>query len=427
MPNKRVVITGMGVVAPNGIGLTDFTAALRSGRSGIRFMPKMEELKFGCQVGARPPVDEAIMMQYFSELQRKRIAADGIIYGCIAGTQAWLDAGLEVRPKDAEGPDWNSGCIFGAGLAGPEPIRESVYKIDSGQTRRLGSTSIQQAMASGVSAYVAGMIGLGNQVTTNASACSTGTEALLMGFDRIRSGRATRMLCGGCDSASPYLWAGFDAMRVLTRKFNESPESASRPMSASASGFVPGGGAGALILEDRKSALERGARIYAEVLGGYSNSGGQRNGGTMTAPNQEGIRRCILGTLAHAGIAAGDIDAISGHLTATMLDAVEINLWASTLERYGVAFPFINSLKSMTGHCLSAAGAIEAVALTLQLQQGFLHPSLNCEDLHPEIAAQISPDRIPNTTISADLNIVASSSFGFGDANSIIVLKKYEG
>ena len=424
--HQRVVITGMGVVAPNGIGLAAFEAALREGRSGIRFVEQMQALQFGCQVGGTPPVTEELKARYFSDLTRSRLTADGIVYGCIAGVDAWTDAGLSLIPREAEGPDWDSGCVFGTGLAGPEAIREAVYKIDAGNTRRLGSTSIQQAMSSGVSAYVAGLIGLGNQVTTNASACSTGTEALLMGYDRIRSGRAVRMLCGGCDSASPYLWAGFDAMRVLTRKHNDQPEAASRPLSGSAAGFVPGGGAGALLLESLASARQRGARIYAELLGGYANAGGQRNGGTMTAPNREGIRRCILGALAQTGVQPGEIDAISGHLTATMLDAVEVSLWADTLGRHGAAFPFLNALKSLTGHCLSAAGAIEAVAATLQLYGGFLHPSRNCEDLHPEVAAQVAPDRIPQQCQPASLHIVASSSFGFGDANSIILLKQFD-
>ena len=218
MAKKRVVITGMGVVAPNGIGLNEFTDALMKGRSGVRFMDKMQELKFGCHIGAQPQVTEAHKAKYLTELQRKRLSADGIIYGCLAAAEAWEDAGMAIRSKDADEPDWESGTIFGSGLAGPIPIREYVYKVDEGQTRRLGSTAIQQAMASGVSAYIAGLIGLGNQVTSNAAACSTGTEALLMGYDRICSGRATRMVCGGCDSASPYLWAGFDAIPGINPK-----------------------------------------------------------------------------------------------------------------------------------------------------------------------------------------------------------------
>ncbi|MDP5169000.1 MAG: beta-ketoacyl-[acyl-carrier-protein] synthase family protein [Bacteroidia bacterium] len=426
MGERRVVITGLGVVAPNGIGLPAFETALRTGRSGIRYQEKMAELQFGCQVGGVPIVSEELKHQYFSELTVKRLSADGVVYGCIAGADAWTDAGLPLLALDAETPDWDSGCIMGTGLAGTDPIRDSIYHIDAGNAKRLGSSFIQQSMPSGVSAYLAGTIGLGNQNTTNASACSTGTEAILMGYERIRAGKALRMVCGGTDSASPYLWAGFDAMRVLTRKSNDRPEEASRPLSASAMGFVPGGGAAAVLLEDLETALARGARIYAELLGGYVNSGGQRNGGTMTAPNREGIRRCIQGALTHTGVAAADIDAISGHLTATMLDTVEVGLWAEGLGRFGSDFPYINALKSMTGHCLSAAGAIEAVAAALQVHQGFLHPSINCDDLHPEIEAVISADRIPKQALSTDIRIMASSSFGFGDANSIIIFKQFD-
>jgi 3-oxoacyl-(acyl-carrier-protein) synthase len=233
------------------------------------------------------------------------------------------------------------------------------------------------------------------------------------------------MLCGGCDSGGPYAWGGFDAMRVLTRKANDRPEQGSRPMSATAAGFVPGSGAGALVLEDLESALERCAPIHAEVLGGSINSGGQQAGGTMTAPNVHGIVRCIRGAVEQAGIRPEEIDAVSGHLTATLFDPIEIEQWTRALGRSGGEFPYINSLKSMIGHCLSAAGAIESVAAVLQLEGAFVHPSLNCEDLHPDIAARIDGDRIPRSSLDAPLRIVAKSSFGFGDVNSCILFREY--
>jgi 3-oxoacyl-(acyl-carrier-protein) synthase len=233
------------------------------------------------------------------------------------------------------------------------------------------------------------------------------------------------MLCGGCDSDGTYVWSGFDAMRVLNRKSNDTPEKGSRPMSATAAGFVPGGGAGALVLEDLETALARGARIYGEVLGGYVNSGGQQNGGSITAPNPDGIVRCIQGALQDAEIDASAIDAISGHLTATMFDPYEIALWSKALGRKGKDFPYIASLKSMIGHCLSAAGAIESVAAVLELYKGFLHPSINCEDLHPKITEVIDSQCIPTTAKDIDLNIIAKSSFGFGDVNSVVIFKKY--
>ena len=142
----------------------------------------------------------------------------------------------------------------------------------------------------------------------------------------------------------------------------------------------------------------------------------------MTAPNIDGIERCIEGALLDAGIQAAQIDAISGHLTATMGDPGEVAAWVRALGRAKTDFPFIKSLKSMIGHCLSAAGAIESVATVLQLQKGFLHPSLNCEDLHPEIAELIDPSCIPNSILeNKDLKIMAKASFGFGDVNSVVV------
>ena len=424
MSEKRVVITGLGVVAPNGVGLVDFESGIRAGRSGIQYLDRLAELGFGCCVGGVPPVTEEQKNRYFDSLTLRHLQADGVLYGCLAGMEAWENAGLTID-REGSSPDWDSGCVFGAGLAGADVIREATYKIDAKNVKRLGSSTVQQTMSGGVSAYLGGLIGLGNQVTTNASACSTGTEAILLGYQRIRAGFATRMLCGGCDSASPYVWAGFDAMRALNRKSNDRPEAASRPLSASAGGFVPGGGAGALVLEDLEAALARRAPILAEVRGGYINSGGQRNGGTMTAPNREGIERCIRGALANSGVLARAIDAVSGHLTATMFDAHEVSIWAGSLGRRGKDFPFINALKSMTGHCLSASGAIEAAASVLQLSKGFIHPSVNCEDLHPDIAEQIFPGCVPQQVMNYDLNLLISASFGFGDVNSCIVLQKF--
>ncbi len=197
-------------------------------------------------------------------------------------------------------------------------------------------------------------------------------------------------------------------------------------MSASAAGFVPGSGAGALVIEDLESALERGATIYAEILGGNVNSGGQRGNGSMTAPNSTAVQRCITDAIQNAGISATDIDAINGHLTATTKDSLEIENWTKALDRKGTNFPYINSLKSMTGHCLSAAGSIESVATVLQLHEGFLFGNTNCEDLHPEITTLIDASKVPLKTIDKNLNIIAKASFGFGDVNACIIFKKFE-
>lgn len=421
---KRVVITGLGVAAPNGVGIPDFTHALKNGISGIRHDSQLAELQFSCQIAGQPILSEELKSHYFTELELRGFNSTGILYGVIAGIDAWKNAGLAISIN--EEPDWDSGTIFGSGTSGIDKFRESIYKIDELQVRRLGSTVVSQTMNSGISAYLGGKLGLGNQVTTNSSACATGTEAILMAYDRIQNGQAKRILAGSTGDSGPYIWGGFDALRVCSSKYNDNPEEGSRPMSASAAGFVPGSGAGALVIEDLESALERDATIYAEILGGNVNSGGQRGSGSMTAPNSTAVQRCITSALTNAGITADNIDAINGHLTATTKDSLEIENWTKALSRNGNNFPYINSLKSMTGHCLSGAGSIESVASVLQLHEGFLFGNTNCSDLHPEITALIEPSKVPLETLYNNPQIIAKASFGFGDVNACILFKKYK-
>ncbi|MFH6603920.1 beta-ketoacyl-[acyl-carrier-protein] synthase family protein [Maribacter algicola] len=420
--SRRVVVTGLGVCAPNGVGIADFTYAMQNGKSGIRFQPKLEELNFGCQIAGEPLVKDNLVNRYFTPLQLRGLNASGIVYGVIAGLDAWKDAGLPLADNDT--PDWDAGLVFGTGILGVDKFRESIHLVDEKNVRRLGSTTVLQTMASGISAYLGGLIGCGNQVTTNSSACTTGTEAILMAYDRIASGKSERMLAGSCSDSGPYVWGGFDAMRILPRNHNDNPTAASRPMSATASGFVPGSGAGALVLESLESAKARGAKIYAEVLGGAINSGGQRAEGSMTAPNNEAVQRCIIEAVQNAGISPSDIDAINGHLTATAKDAQEIENWCRALERSGGDFPYVNSFKGLFGHCLAAAGSIESVATILQFGHGQLFGNVNCEDVHPEIAERIDVSRIPTKTFSYDPKFIAKASFGFGDVNACVIFGK---
>jgi len=424
--SRRVVVTGMGVVAPNGIGLPDFDAALRAGRSGLRHVPRLADLKFGCTVAGVPVGADEIAEAYFdADLLMAMNASHR--YGAIAAVDAWVDAGFERPDAAAEHVYWEAGAVLGTGVGGLDTAGEKLVPMtDAGKVRRLGSTIVEQVMGSGVSARLSGLLALGNQVTSNSSACSTGTEAILEGAQRIRQGLAERMLCGGSEGNSHYSWAGFDAMRVLSRRFNDEPERASRPMSASAGGFVPGAGAGVLHLESLESATGRGARIYAELLGGSINCGGQRGGGSMTAPNPEGVRRCIRAALADAGLEPHAVDAINGHLTATGADPREVAAWAAALERSPERLPPITSTKSLIGHALGAAGAIESVACIQMLLGGYVHPSINCEDVHPEIEPYAAS--IPHTLRPLpELKTVIKASFGFGDVNACVVYRKWMG
>lgn len=419
----RVVITGMGICAPNGLNLQEFGENLSKGKSGIRFLSELKELNFACQIAGLPIINKSYLDNYFTTLQQKGLKASGLIYGVIAGKDAWSDAGLAID-KNSD-PDWRSGIIFGTGILGVDKFREAIHLVDQGQVRRLGSTSVVQTMASGISAYLGGMLGCGNQVTTNSSACSTGTEGLLMAYGRIVQGRADRILVGSCSDSGPYVWGGFDAMRILPWAYNDNPQQASRPMSASASGFVPGSGAGALLVESLQSAEERGAKVYAELLGGSVNSGGQRAGGSLTAPNSHAVQRCIREAIKAAGILPTEIDSINGHLTATAKDPEEIKNWSKALELSPEEFPHINSFKSTMGHGLAAAGSMEAVGAVLQFNRKEIFANVNCEDLHPDIEAIVARSRVPTKTFDFNPKIIAKASFGFGDVNACVIFKAF--
>lgn len=420
--SERVVITGLGVVAPNAIGLVAYEKALRTMQSGISFREELQELGFGCCVAGVPPVTEEMLANYFTSLQLRGLNASGLVYGVIAGKEAWRHAGL---PESSSDTDDDTGVLFGTGISGTEKFREAIYAIDKNQVRRLGSTAVLQTMSSSVPAWLASDLGLGNQVSANSSACATGTESMLLGFERIRDGRAKRMLCGSCSDSGPYIWGGFEAMRILPVQYNQNPEKASRPMSASASGFVPSSGAGAYVLESLSSAQERGATIYAEVLGGFVNSGGGRNGGSATAPNPEGVQKCIKGALRNSGVDPVDIDVVNGHLTGTSKDVLEIENWVKALGVRRENFPYLNSFKGLIGHGLAAAGSLELVACILGLMHGMVYGNCNTEDLHPEIEKLVGREKIPLSSIAMPVGCMMKASFGFGDVNACVLLKSW--
>ncbi len=421
---KRVVITGLGVVSPNGIGVSNFLSAIKAGESGIGFNEDMQRLGLVCNVAGVPNFTDDLIAPFVSEATMKTLKNTGIKYAIAAAMEAWLDAGLEI---EKEKTDYDTGCVIGTGTSDLTLLNWSFELANVKETKKVGSTFVEQVMFSGPAAYVSGLLGLGNHVISNSSACSTGTESIIMAYQKIKNGDAKRMVAGSADPSSAYIWAGFDAMRmVLTRKGNENPTTASRPMSQTANGFVPSGGGAVIILEDLATAQNRGAKIYGEIIGGAINSGGQRNGGTMTLPNTEGVLRCFKTAMTEAAITGNNVDLVCGHLTSTMADKMEVRNWSNALQRTGKNFPYINSLKSMIGHTLAGSGSIECVAAILQLYHNFIHPSINCEDLHEEIATVINHDCVPQKKVDKEINTVIKANFGFGDVNSCIVLRKFK-
>lgn len=424
MSNKRrVVVTGVGVLAPNGSTKEEYCAALKSGKSGIKFWEHLKEGGFASQIGGIPELSEERVKQYLTD-EDLYAMNQTMIYTAVSSIDAWRDAGFEYDRDNRNSYHPNAGAIVGTGFGGGETIIKNLApRLLDKKIARLGSSNVEQIMSSGPVAKLAGLLGLGGRVSTLSSACTTGTEAIIDAFNYIQMGKYDVMIAGGAESSHPGIWAGFDAMRVTNRKMNDRPEEASRSLSASASGFVPGSGAGVLVLESLDSALARGAKIYAEILAGELNCGGHRNGGSMTAPSPSGVQACIRRTVDSAGIKPEEITAINGHLTATMADPYEVKNWAAALDLPPEKMPLIQATKSMIGHGLGAAGGLECVAVALQIRYGFLHKTINCDDLHPEIEPWRAS--INYETQEMDVNIIAKSSFGFGDVNGCLMFKKY--
>jgi 3-oxoacyl-(acyl-carrier-protein) synthase len=415
----------LGVVAPNASGVNAFEQALREGKSGIRFFEGHKDLNMKCQIGGQPILTREYLEQYLPEFYIEKLRNHGVIYGCLAGLEAWEDAGL---PISSEKRDKKTSMVFGSGALGmDEMVGWMINTIDEGDNRKLGSRVIPQSMNSGAAAYLNQILGLG-YVQSNSSACITGSESILMGYRQVMSGQVERALCGSTEGVGHYIWASFDAMRVLVSDSNEEPEAGSRPMSATSRGFVPGGGSGALVLETLESAQARGAKIYAEILGGAQNCGGLRNGGTMTAPNSEALVECIEDAVSDAGITPESIDLISGHLTSTRADPLEISNWSKALNLQGDEMPLINTPKSMIGHCIGGAGSIESVACILQLYKGFVHRNLNVNEdsIHPAIKSILPLEKIPTQTIEKNISTIIKANFGFGDMNCCLVFQKFE-
>jgi 3-oxoacyl-(acyl-carrier-protein) synthase len=417
---NRVVITGMGVVSPNGVGINDFNEAIKIGKSGIIFLQELKDLGLNCHVGGIPVITEKTKSILPKELCNK-LEASNLIYGVIASIEAWVNAKLTVNDE----VDWESGTVMGMQVSDGHFMKSLITKIYGNNIRKLTSRTAEQMITSSLASYISGYFGFGNCSISNSSACATGTEAILIGYDRIKNGGATRILAGSTEGNGTLLLAALDHIRVLNHSSNDRPEDACNPMSVKSAGLVPGCGAGALVLESLVAAQKRNAMIYAEIVGGATNCGGQRTGGSMTKPNPEGMSRCIKQAMENAKIAPNQIDLISGHLTATFADSLEVEVWSNCLKRRRDEFPYINSLKSMTGHCFAAAGTIESIATVLQLHNEYIHPSINCQEIHPKILEYLVPERIPSILINKKSEYVAKASFGFGDLNSCLIFKKW--
>jgi 3-oxoacyl-[acyl-carrier-protein] synthase II len=410
--DRRVVITGLGLVTPLGIGLSEPWAALCAGKSGISEITRFDTSAFQTKIAGE--VRNFNPEDFLPKKEAKRTQLF-IAYAVAATRIALEDAALKIDSSNEN----QIGVLTGCGLGGLSILEETSRVIAEKGPKRVTPFFIPMMignMAAGMVSIYSGAKGPNASVAT---ACAAGSHAIGDAFKIIKRGAAEAMITGGVESViTPTCIAGFSAMKALSNR-NDDPEKASRPFDRDRDGFVVGEGSGILILENLENALERGARIYAEVAG-YGMSG---DGYHMTSPPPDGngAVRCMAAAIEDAGISYDQINYINAHGTSTPLnDLYETRAIKSVFKDSAYSIP-VSSTKSMTGHLLGGAGGIETVFTTLSIYEGMIPPTINFENPGEECDL----DYVPNIARKADLEFAMSNSFGFGGTNATLILKKY--
>ncbi|MBU2167274.1 MAG: beta-ketoacyl-ACP synthase II [Alphaproteobacteria bacterium] len=425
---RRVVVTGLGLLTPLGTGVEHNWTGILAGRSGIRPITAFDTEGWGCTIaGELPSVDgrgggkpgdpgvfdpDSIM----SAKDRKRVD-NFILYGIAAADEALADAGW--KPESDHDRE-RTGVMMGSGIGGLGPIAETSLELEAKGPRRISPFFIPSALinlASGQISIRHGLKGPNHAVVT---ACASGVHAIGDAARMIMLDDADVMVAGGAESSIvPIGIAGFLACKALCTDFNDTPEKASRPYDKDHAGFVMGEGAGVVVLEEYEHARARGAKIYAEVVG-YGMSGDAYH---ITAPSEDGdgAYRAMAAAVKRAGIQPGDIDYVNAHGTSTMADWIELGA-VERLVGDAASTVAMSSTKSMTGHLLGAAGAIEAVFTVLAIRDQIAPPTINLDNPERETAI----DLVPHTAKPMKIDVAMSNSFGFGGTNASLILKKVD-
>ncbi len=409
---QRVVITGIGIVSPIGFDKHEFWNNLVNGKSGITAVENFDVSRYPCQIaGEIKNFDPTLFMEKKEAKRVDRFTH----FGVAAAMKAWEDAGLEEAAIDRE----NVGVLVGSGIGGIQTIEEQLRVLDQKGPRRVSPFLVPALIANMASGYISILLGLRGPNTTVVTACATSTHAIGDAWHIIRRGDAEIMLAGGAEAAiSDLAFSGFSSARALSTR-NDQPDKASRPFDLQRDGFVMGEGAGVLILESLGHAQARGVEIYGEVIG-YGMSGDAYH---MTAPDPEG-RGAYLSmqrAIKSAAVKPVDIDYINAHGTSTEFnDKIETAAIKKLFEEHSYKIP-VSSTKSMTGHLLGAAGAIEMIAALLIIKHQLIHPTINYEYPDPDCDL----DYVPNKSRPAKVDTVLSNSFGFGGTNATLIVKKY--
>ncbi|HEY7646268.1 MAG TPA: beta-ketoacyl-ACP synthase I [Hyphomicrobiales bacterium] len=403
---RRVVVTGMGIVASIGNDAQEVLTSLREARSGLVRAKDYAELGFRCQVHGEPKLDWENMI----DRKVRRFMGAGAAWNYIAMEQAIRDARLEESDVTNE----RTGLIMGSGGPSTRAIVQAADTTRSKGPRKVGPFEVPKSMSSTNSATLATPFRIHGVNYSISSACSTSAHCIGNAAELIQWGKQDIIFAGGGEELDWTLSVLFDAMNAMSSDFNETPEKASRAYDIRRDGFVIAGGAGVLVMEELEHAKARGAKIYAE-LAGY---GATSDGYDMVQPSGEGAVRCMK--LAMEGVDC-KIDYINPHATSTPIgDLKEIE---ALREVFGSDIPPISATKSLTGHSLGAAGVHEAIYSLLMMNDGFICESANIEELDPAFSdIPIVRERLDN----AQLNCVMSNSFGFGGTNAALVFRRYE-
>ena len=413
MMNRRVVVTGLGMVSPIGNDVASSWQAALEGKSGIDRITAFDASAFGCQIAGE--VKDFDAGKYLGVKEVRRF--DRFVhFGVSAGIMALEDSGLEITDEFAP----ECGCAIGSGIGGLPLICTNNEACNERGPRRISPFLIPGCIINMTSGQLAIMKNLKGPNIAHVTACSTGLHAIGEAMHIIARGDATVMVAGGCESTiHPVGVGGFDNMHALSRR-NDDPKTASRPFDKDRDGFVIGEGAGALIFEEYEHAKARGARIYCEVVG----SGCSADAYHFTAPHPEGkgAMKSMRDAIKDAGIKPEDIDYVNVHGTSTPAgDIPELKAVAGVLGDH-VYNINISSTKSMTGHLLGAAGAAEALACIFAITHGVVPPTINCENLDPEIDPNLNLTL--NKAQKRDVKCALSNTFGFGGHNSSIIFRK---
>ena len=409
---RRVVVTGLGLITPLGIGVEETWSALCAGKSGIAEITRFDASDFNTKIAGEVKDFQA---EDFLPKKEARRTESFIAYAVAASRMALEDSGLVIDSSNAE----RVGVLTGCGLGGLLMLEQTSRILEKKGPRRVSPFFIPMMIGNMAPGMVSIHLGAKGPNSSIATACAAGTHAIGEAYKIIKAGAADAMIAGGVESViTPTCVAGFNAMKALSTR-NEEPQKASRPFDRDRDGFVVGEGCGILILESLDKALARHARIYAEIIGhGMSGDGFHM---TAPSPNGEGAARCMEASLVDAGIAYTEIDYINAHGTSTPLnDLYETIAVKSVFKEKAPLIP-ISSTKSMTGHLLGASGGIEAVFTALTIYDNVIPPTINLDNPDPECDL----DYVPNVSRRADVRTAMTNSFGFGGTNATLILKEY--